>query len=334
MSDRIKALQTTSQHRPLGSSIRPTAGQSPDLAKRANPFVRRYAEGKSSDTATSLSNDDQGILSPVPHRRSTLLYTDSKHDDLRLHHFEPAKNDSPASIQQSQPTRQGSSKRRTTCTRHGRRLKQKKPSGPTIEGMDRSLRGAYIPSGRRLRRQVDPASPYYFLESALTKTEGTSLSPEPCPDCVAEDVIRQREELARENDAQDGPVMSVAADDVEEYRRTAVPRQASEASTSIEISSTKTEPGTPIQDSVTGPTLVGTAQDHQTVLLPGTSVPQFAEAGGSSFIAADLGDMIDAIIIEHRGSLNHVITNLRQGIPNFDRVQRISRELALVSQSL
>ncbi|KAF2221341.1 hypothetical protein BDZ85DRAFT_265223 [Elsinoe ampelina] len=54
----------------------------------------------------------------------------------------------------------------------------------------------------------------------------------------------------------------------------------------------------------------------------------------SSVVSADLGDMIDAIIIEHRGTLNRVITNLRNGAPTMDSFQQISKDLARVSTSM
>ncbi|PNS13843.1 OV-16 antigen [Sphaceloma murrayae] len=54
----------------------------------------------------------------------------------------------------------------------------------------------------------------------------------------------------------------------------------------------------------------------------------------ATLVAADLGDMIDAIIIEHRGTLNRVITNLRNRAPNMDSFKQISEDLAKVSTTM
>lgn len=51
-------------------------------------------------------------------------------------------------------------------------------------------------------------------------------------------------------------------------------------------------------------------------------------------IAAELGDMIDAIIIEHRGSLDKIITNLADGQCQHFTLQRLSEELLRVAQSI
>ncbi|KAF2155890.1 hypothetical protein K461DRAFT_83891 [Myriangium duriaei CBS 260.36] len=171
------------------------------------------------------------------------------------------------------------------CIRHGRRLRPKRPSRPTLEGMDKSL------------------------------SEGTSLSPEPCPDCLAEESIRRREDAATQEAVLTQAIVEAP-------------------SSPAEISSTRTEPGTPIEENFPGTTMIGTATDHQNVILPGTSMPGMIDAEQSSLVAADLGEMIDAIIIEHRGTLNRVITNLRDRAPNASRVQRISKELSSVSESL
>lgn len=171
-----------------------------------------------------------------------------------------------------------------SCTRHGRKLRMKALGAPTVEGLDRSL-------------------------------SGTSLSPEPCPDCLAEDRIRKTE-LA------------------EELEETGLYSIADRPSTSSEASSTMTEPGTPAFEDFTGSTMIGTLADHQNVVLPGTAIPELRDAEQASLVAADLGDMIDAIIIEHRSMLNRVITNLRDGLPTQTQVQRISRELSAVSDSI
>ncbi|KAK8200780.1 hypothetical protein M8818_006096 [Zalaria obscura] len=53
-----------------------------------------------------------------------------------------------------------------------------------------------------------------------------------------------------------------------------------------------------------------------------------------SVIAADLGDLLDAIIIEHRGTLDRVITNLRNGTPDGLTYQTMAQDLASLSTSM
>lgn len=115
-----------------------------------------------------------------------------------------------------------------------------------------------------------------------------------------------------------------------------IPKSAASEETTDrqEYSSTITEPGTPVHEVPTGSTIIGSDHDVQAVLLPGTAVPGMQTDLLGSIVTADLGEMIDAIIIEHRGSLNKVITNLRNGPPNRNDMHRISKNLKDVSGTI
>jgi len=202
------------------------------------------------------------------------------------------------------------------CPQHGRKLKPKARAGPALGGLDKGLNGAYIPSGRRIRHQVESTSPWFILANPLTKTEGTSISPEPCVDCLAEAEIMRREQTDH------GTETPVTEHDFDK------------ASILAEHGSTTTEPGTPLHEAMQGPSMIGTAEEHQTVNLPGAAVADARPHQIGTLVAADLGDMIDAIIIEHRGALDMVITNLRNGPPGRTEMDQLSNEIASVSDSL
>ncbi|KAF4554104.1 Hypothetical protein D9617_5g069800 [Elsinoe fawcettii] len=342
VADRIKAINNSPRHKVDTPRVRKDEVTTPDgnvphrtstnLSKRMSPFVRRIADGSPQVEQPPIVHSKPPlkpttIHTPIPQRHASVLLrapdtprpsevsrsergpSRSRADFIRRGPLAP-KSD-PVLPSEVLPT-----PAYLSCSRHGRKLGIRKRRGPTLEGMERSRSGAYIPSGHRIRHQIPTTSPYYYIEKTLTKTEGTSLSPEPCPDCVAEETIRRQEDNER---AQSQPLLSSSP---------------MGSPSNIDISSVATEPGTPVEEALTGPSLIGTSIDHQAVLLPGSAVPSIIEADMSSVVSADLGDMIDAIIIEHRGTLNRVITNLRNSAPTMDSFQQISRDLARVSTSM
>lgn len=193
------------------------------------------------------------------------------------------------------------------CHRHGRKLgKRKGAKEATAETMERSLNGAYIPSGIKIRHQVESTSPWHVYTRHLTKSKGTAISPDICFDCAAEQHIRTREDLesARVKAAANG------------------------------VGSTDTEPGTPPTGHHDGISLIGLTADNQSVNIPGAALSGYPAASAPTLTAADLGGMIDAIIIEHKGELDRVITNLRDGTPGPLKLQGLSKDLARVSGTI
>ncbi|CAD0112751.1 unnamed protein product [Aureobasidium uvarum] len=188
------------------------------------------------------------------------------------------------------------------CYRHGRKLKLRK-SIPA--GMDKAFSGVYVPTGPMIRQQVDPLSPW-AVGRCLAKTSGTTVSPDICPDCLAEQRIMERE---IETNIQTSQARSG--------------RPFVSASSSI-----STEPGTPPASDQPLNVLVGTSIDNQTVNIPGATVSDLPPDKFGGIVATDLGEMIDAIIVEHSGSLGKVISNIRNGMPDSDWTQKLSRDLA------
>jgi len=194
------------------------------------------------------------------------------------------------------------------CYRHGRKLKLRK-SVPA--GMDKASSGSYIPTGPMIRQQVDPLSPW-AVGRRLAKTSGTTVSPDICSDCLAEQRILEREIESKTPTPRTLPVQPLKS-----------------ASSSI-----YTEPGTPPESDQPSNVLVGTTIDNQTIQVPGATVSDLPPDRFGGIVATDLGDMIDAIIVEHSGSLGKVISNIRNGMPDSDWTQKLSRDLAKVSEAV
>jgi hypothetical protein len=194
------------------------------------------------------------------------------------------------------------------CYRHGRKLKLRK-SEPA--GMGKAFSGAYISTGPMIRQKVDPLS-LWAVGRRLANTSGTTVSPDICPDCLAEQRILERE--------------------VESNTRT--PRTRADRPLKSASSSTFTEPGTPPEPDQPSNVLVGTTIDNQTIQVPGATISDLPLDKFGGIVATDLGDMIDAIIVEHSGSLGKVISNIRNGMPDSDWTQKLSRNLAKVSEAV
>ncbi|KAK4988009.1 hypothetical protein LTR50_004228 [Elasticomyces elasticus] len=179
--------------------------------------------------------------------------------------------------------------------------------------------GAYIPTGFKIRSQVEATSPWAIPAKSLTKKEGTTLSPNICPDCLVEQAIKRRETMIISEEAS-------ARDEKGDLR-------LGDRLSHDDFGSTTTEPGTPTDDHHPS-TLIGLGMELQEVHIPGAAVTGFPPDEVGTIIAADLGDMLDAIIIEHRGTLDSVITNLRDGAPGLEDIQRLSKELAEISRAV
>ncbi|TKA55886.1 hypothetical protein B0A49_12631, partial [Cryomyces minteri] len=96
-------------------------------------------------------------------------------------------------------------------------------------------------------------------------------------------------------------------------------------------SSLFTEPSTPRNGAI-HLSLIGVADDSQPIDLPGAAI-EFPPDKVGTVVAADLGDMLDAIIVEHSGNLGTVITNLQNGVLRAKEVRRLSMELAQASRN-
>lgn len=296
VADRIRAINSLQQ---LPSNVpkpitKPAPPPNPrvthpnDDFQRASPFPRRDSAQSPVRPETPLSQSHP-LMSPLVHCPMPKR-------------FQPQL---PAAIEKGAiPDSFG----QLICYRHGRKLKPRK-SAPA--GMDKVFSGAYVPTGPLIRQQVDPLSPWSVGER-LAKTSGTTVSPDICPDCLAEHDIMKREEAAN----------------------TVIPTTKPEQPVLSSSSSTLTERGTPPNPVQPQNVLVGTTIDNQAVKIPGATVSDIPSSKFGGIVATDLGDMIDAIIVEHSGTLGKVISNIRNGMPDAEWTQNLSRDLAKVSKAV
>jgi hypothetical protein len=296
VADRIRAINSLQQLpsnvpkrsvEPILPPYQPPALSPEYESRRASPFPRRDSAQSPIRPETPLSQS-RSLISPLVHcpmpkRYQTQLSTNIEKVAMP--------NDE-----------------QLMCYRHGRKLKLRK-SVPA--GMDKAFSGAYIPTGPMIRQQVDPLSPW-SVGRRLAKTSGTTVSPDICSDCLAEQRILERE--------------------IESNSRT--PRTRADQSLKSASSSTFTEPGTPPDPDQPSNVLIGTTIDNQTIQVPGAAVSDLPPDKFGGIVATDLGDMIDAIIVEHSGSLGKVISNIRNGMPDSDWTQKLSRDLAKVSEAV
>lgn len=292
-------------------------------SSRELPFIRRDAMASRQGFANSPSPCSQTLIhSPIPRRVQPELSMKIE-DGARVHGIDAGE---PKYGRRSNPEMSHAANRfkqipecnparnNVMCPRHGRRLHPRKRGlMTTTEGLEKSYSGAYIPTGRKLRHQVDALNPWVMFGKYLAKQEGTTVSPEICPDCIAEQNILERE--------------------------LAEGLQATSAGTKYGNSrhdspgSTITEAGTPTsqrQEDV----LIDLAGDDEMISLPGAAGVELSLHDCGPVIAADLGSMLDAIIIEHSGILDKVITNIRNGVSGSERMHKLSQDLAKVSDTV
>lgn len=74
--------------------------------------------------------------------------------------------------------------------------------------------------------------------------------------------------------------------------------------------------------------------ERMTSVNTSKSVCESRSGEQSVVVTRDLGDDLDAVIVEHKGSLRRVVTNARHGTPTTQTMQRLSRELAQVSSAI
>ena len=182
-------------------------------AGRALPFVRRDATAAPSSTDRTLDQATERLIhSPTPtrhqpelsRRMETGANTSSPQEEIGPHQCLDHRNRDTVQAAQYAASRPMTQDRpvpgpdaahgHVVCSRHGRNLApRRKQNVTTTEGLERSISGAYIPIGHRLRHQVDVLSPWTVFGRCLAKQDGTTVSPEICPDCAAEHDILNRE---------------------------------------------------------------------------------------------------------------------------------------------
>lgn len=192
---------------------------------------------------------------------------------------------------------------KSNCVRHGRKRPLpstvKQPAGAR-DMMAKSRSGAYIPTGLTKRRQMEATSPWVVPSNSLTKTDATKPDDgsDACPDCVAELSIKRRE---------------LNYGSIETIKR----------------------PTDHIAQITTKPAVDGSISSMKRADLPSTEDSNMYESEDDGLVGSrDLGEGLDAIIVENKGELRRVVVNARKGQPTIETMQRLSQELAKVSNSI
>ncbi|KJX98905.1 hypothetical protein TI39_contig384g00004 [Zymoseptoria brevis] len=212
------------------------------------------------------------------------------------------------------------------CVRHGRKIGQGRMEFKgTKEMFERGRSGAYIPTGLLVRRQMDATSPWRFSAGhKLTKTADIEPKSEsdPCPDCVTELGI-QKSEISQ-------ATVGTIRQKIKQQPSTAgpIPQEMvvlppSEVSATTQPSAGKRPPVVPVTRT----------PGEQPVVLHTQGFSEGSNAG-DLVTAADLGDGLDAVILERGGRLERVIMNARKGPPNAEAMEKLSKELILVSNAI
>lgn len=189
------------------------------------------------------------------------------------------------------------------CVRHGRRPVAAQTA--TKNMVERSRAGTYIPTGLLQRTNVEATSPWSVVsKTQLTKSKGAN---ELCPDCVAELGIRRREA---------GPTKDASTATVKRH------------TDRVQADQSTNEDATPIPMPIRRNAQNGTSTQAQQSSATTSSI------GHSLVVTRDLGHGFDAAIFQQGGELQRVILNPRRGKPVVDSLQKLSRDLASVSQAL
>ncbi|SMQ50060.1 unnamed protein product [Zymoseptoria tritici ST99CH_3D7] len=213
------------------------------------------------------------------------------------------------------------------CVRHGRKLGQSRAEFQgTKEMFEKGRSGAYIPTGLLVRRQMDATSPWRFTAGhKLTKTADIQPKSESdaCPDCITELGI-QKNEISQ-------ATISTIRQKIKQQPPTAapIPQETVVVQPPFKISAT------PQPRAATKPPVVPVTRipGEQPVVLHAQGLSEGSDAG-DLVTAADLGDGLDAVILERGGRLERVIMNARKGPPNAEAMEKLSKELILVSNAI
>ncbi|KAI7299813.1 hypothetical protein KC315_g17460 [Hortaea werneckii] len=199
--------------------------------------------------------------------------------------------------------------------------------------VEQSRSGAYVPTGMKTRRQVEATSQWAASNKSL-RDKGSDA----CPDCVAELGIRRRE------------AMQTVMRPVEGSREVSMTGEAMKAEPQSPLiapkalhtghSSNTLSAWVPWRRDASGHTLPPSQQPTPLANIgcPSSRLRDISNSSADNtnelVISRDLGDGLDAAIFEKKGELESVIINSRVGKPAAEVLQRLSRELLMVSHEL
>ena len=333
MKDRVAALEARSQEEgsesvartPLwrentAKSVSKAATKAPDVPQIVYPlhykrFVRRTSSGTPvrPDTPIYRSTVDATPVIHAPRPTRSIPVIRAPPDTLlepkpSLDSVKPSRDASVLVTQQSHrhniPGISPASflhGTRDRCFRHGRHhppthsLKARKFTG-TKAMVAKSRSGAYMPTGHTVRQQVEATSPW------ATPTNKS---------------------LTRGVDANKLRDSQACPDCVQELK---IKRRELYKSSMRSVNMPPSDPKL-----TTDPTF-GQGLDSQ----PSQELSNMTQSSEEEdlVVTKDLGDGLDAVIVEHRGDLRRVVLNARHGEPTIDTMQRLSSELAKVSHSI
>ncbi|KAI7655833.1 hypothetical protein KC319_g9889, partial [Hortaea werneckii] len=199
--------------------------------------------------------------------------------------------------------------------------------------VEQSRSGAYVPTGMKTRRQVEATSQW-----AVSSKSGREKASDACPDCVAELGIRRRE------------AMQTVMRPIEDSRELPTTDQTTAAEPQSPLiapralhtghSSNMLSAWVPWRRDASGHTLPP-SQQPTPLTNAGCPSPRLRDISNSSadnaselVISRDLGDGMDAVVFQQKGELESVIINSKAGKPAVEVLQRLSRELLMVSHEL
>ncbi|KAI7704346.1 hypothetical protein KC353_g13530 [Hortaea werneckii] len=199
--------------------------------------------------------------------------------------------------------------------------------------VEQSRSGAYVPTGMKTRRQVEATSQW-----AVSNKSSREKGSDACPDCVAELGIRRREAMQTVMRPIEGSrEVSTTGEAV-----TAEPQSPVIAPRALQTgqSSSMLSAWVPWRRDASGH---GLPPSQQPTPLANTVCPSprlrdisnsSADDFGDLITSQDLGDGLDTVILERKGELESVIVNSRLGRPTIEVLQRLSRELLMISHQL
>ncbi|GAB1739476.1 hypothetical protein NU219Hw_g4432t1 [Hortaea werneckii] len=200
--------------------------------------------------------------------------------------------------------------------------------------VEQSRSGVYVPTGMKIRRQVEATSPW-----AVSNKSSREKGSDACPDCAAELVIRRREAMQTVMRPIDGSrEMSTTGEAVTAEPQSPpliAPRALHTGHPSNMLSA-----WAPWRRGAGGHALPPLQQPTPVAntVCPSPRARDISNSSADDFsdlvISQDLGDGLDAAIFEQKGELQSVIVNSRFGRPTIEVLQRLSRELLMVSHQL
>ncbi|GIZ40317.1 hypothetical protein CKM354_000366100 [Cercospora kikuchii] len=240
--------------------------------------------------------------------------------------------------------------RRNSCFRHGRKITTFKG---TRDLYDQGGRGQYVAAGFDEPRNVDATSPY--LVHNLTKYSRALDRDDACPDCVAE--LRREPEVENPSSAE-MPIASKWLQDHSTFEFNIEQKGTDSAGILRSLHNTNGAAMIPSlgrkscqEEDDTECTSLDTPKDSQMIAADedhDNSSPDLSEHAaatdsngddrlkdeGKMVLTSDLGEGLDAVILERGGRLERVIMNLRKNTPTVAALLRLSRELIQVADAL